>query len=99
MNDQERRQFLKAMASGGTRTVGRHPDYDRFMHAAARAILRKDYSIAMVLAAEADNAESRMNMKRRHCSNLGPHAADNPSHCIHCGKPREQWIEEEECIP
>jgi hypothetical protein len=48
---------------------------------------------------EAGNCEARVGMKKPHCNNLGPYSDDNPCYCIHCGKPRSEWVEGEECIP
>jgi hypothetical protein len=99
MNGQARQKRLRQMASGATRTIGRHPDYDKTMHASARATLRGDHMAAGVLRAEAGNAESRANMTKAHKPNLGPYTADNPAHCMDCGKPMGEWMDDEECVP
>jgi|WetSurMetagenome_2_1015567.scaffolds.fasta_scaffold1041624_2 hypothetical protein len=51
MNGRDRRKCLKQMASGATQTVGRHPDFDATVQASARAYLRGDPLVSLVLLA------------------------------------------------
>ncbi len=52
-----------------------------------------------LLRVQAGNWEALRNMPQAHWSNIGPHTEDNPSICMHCGLPEEEWVEGVACVP
>lgn len=60
---------------------------------------RGDLLTAGIFRVAARDSLSRARMKKAHRPNLGPYSSVNPKLCRDCGKPGEQWVEGEECVP
>ena len=74
-------------------------DKKRFEEMSIEADQGGDHVKAGICRVEAFNSDKRVGMKKAHKPNLGPYSADNLCHCVDCGKTKDQWLENEECLP
>jgi len=74
-------------------------DKAEFERLTNEAELRGDEAEAGLYRIEALNCMQRICMEKAHKPNLGPYSTSNLCYCEDCGKPKSQWVKNEECIP